>query len=80
MAHFVMFLALLPRNFQHLFLGCRCRGSSINVGPSSAISDVTIASTVEAFFVGSTLPSTYSVTFARIVPGYRGNFLVVSDL
>ena len=64
-----MFLALLPRNFQHLFLWVQISEVlHINVGLGSAIcSDVTDASTAETLFVGSTLPSTFSVAFARIV-------------
>ena len=47
---------------------------------SAIRSDVTNASTAETFFVGSTLPSTFSVAFARIVSGFGENFLAVSDL
>ena len=60
---------------------CRFWRSSFNVGLASAIrSDVTNASTAETFFVGSTLPSTFRVAFARIVPGFGENLLAVSDL
>ena len=51
------------------------------VSLGSAIrSDVTNASTAETFFVGSKLPSTCSVAFARIVPGFGEHLLAVSDL
>ena len=43
-------------------------------------SDVTCASTAETFFVGSTPHTTFSVAFARIVPGIGENFLPVSDV
>ena len=42
--------------------------------------DVTDASTAETLFVGSTLPSTFSVPFAQIVPGFSENFIAISDL
>ena len=80
-AHVVMFLALPPRNFQTFSFGCRFRGSFIKVSLGFEIrSDVTNASTAETLFVGSTLPSTLSFTFAGIVPGFGQNFLAVSDL
>ena len=67
--------------FSTFSFGCSFRVSSIKVSLGSAIrSDVTNASTAEIFFVGSTLPSTFSVAFARIVSGFGQHFLAVSDL
>ena len=76
---FAMFLALLPRNFQLLFLWVRISGSSVKVSLCSAISsDVANAPTAKTIFVGSAFPSTFSVAFDRIVPGLGDNFLVMS--
>ena len=77
----MMFLALVPCNFQHLSFRCRFRGSSIKVSLGSAIcSDVANASTAETFVVSPNLSSTFSIAFARIVLGFRENLLTVSDL
>ena len=67
MAHFAMFLALLPHNFQLCLspLGADFGGPPFKVSLGSAISsDVTNASTAKLFFVHSTIPSTFSVVFA----------------
>ena len=47
---------------------------------SAIRSDMTNASTAETLFVGSSLPSTFSVALAQIVPGFGENLLAVSDL
>ena len=77
MAHFARSLFHLPHNFQHLFLfGANFRESSSHVSLGSAIcSDVADAFTAETFFVGFTLPSTFSVAFARFVSGFSENLL-----
>ena len=81
MAHLVMFRDLPPRNFQHLFLWVQISGVSIDMSLGCAIrSDMTNAPTTETFFVGSTFASTSRVAFARIVPRFGGNLLIVSDL
>ena len=80
-AHFVTFLSLLLRNFQHIVLWVHISGSSMKVSLGSAIrSDVTNASAAETVFVGSTLPSTFCVAFARIVSGIGENFFAVAGL
>ena len=71
-----MFLAPLPRNFQQVFLWVQISGV-LHEGESS---DVTNAFATETFFVCSTLPSTFSVAFARVVQVVGENFLAVSDL
>ena len=75
-----MFLSLLPRNFQSLFLCVQISGSSVKESLCSAISsDVANTPTAKTFFVGSAFPSTFGVAFDRIVPGLGENFLAVSD-
>ena len=62
-------------------LGADFGSTSMKVSLGSAIhSDMTSASAAETLFVGSTLPSTFSVASARIVSGFGENFFAVADL